>query len=103
MRWIFHIAREAPSGDVYAPPSLASEGFVHASFRDDVRESARVHFAGARDLIVLQIDPRRLDARVEIARTPRGPMPHVHGPIPRDAIRAVIPLDEIDHAPDGLE
>jgi len=36
---------------------------------------------------VLAIDPRRLDVRVEVADTPRGPMPHVHGAIPRDAAR----------------
>jgi uncharacterized protein (DUF952 family) len=35
---------------------------------------------------VLQIDPRRLDARVEIASTPRGEMPHIYGSIPTHAV-----------------
>ena len=35
----------------------------------------------------MRIDPRRVGARIELAQTPRGPMPHVFGPIPKDAIR----------------
>ena len=47
---------------------------------------------------MLAIDPRRLDVPVEIADTPRGPMPHVRGSIPADAVR-VLRLDEVlDHA-----
>jgi putative intracellular protease/amidase/uncharacterized protein (DUF952 family) len=100
MRWLFHIAAadELLFGDAgrYAPPSLAREGFIHASYRDALRESARLHFAGVAPdaLRVLAIDPRRLDVPIEVAATPRGPMPHVHGAIPRDAVR----LLELDAA-----
>jgi cyclohexyl-isocyanide hydratase len=80
------------AGDAYAPASLAREGFVHASYRNDVAESARLYFDPAAALEVLQIDPRRLDVPVEVAATPRGPMPHVHGRIPRDAVVAAHPV-----------
>ena len=87
MRWLYHLATDPPGPGVYAPASLASEGFIHCSFADAVDESARLYFpSGAR---VYRVDPLRLSSRVEIARTPRGPMPHVHGPIDRDAIRSV--------------
>lgn len=107
MRWLYHlIASDDPrcsaaSLDEYAPGSLAHEGFVHCSYRDAVRESARLYFAGTTPS-VLRIDPRRLDVRVDDASTPRGPMPHVHGPVPADAIREVLALDAIDDAPDAV-
>ncbi|MBX3203503.1 MAG: DUF952 domain-containing protein [Labilithrix sp.] len=99
MRWLFHAlhARDLSWGsdDRYRPASLEREGFVHGSFRDVVRESARLYFPAGSDLRVLAIDPRRLDVPVVVADTPRGPMPHVHGAIPRDAVR-VLSLDEVD-------
>ena len=81
-RWLFH-AIDDPTQPIVAGP----EGFVHTSFFPDVEETIRVHFAGRRRPTVLAIDPRRIGARIEIASTPRGPMPHVFGPIPKDAIR----------------
>ncbi len=103
MRWLFHaLARSTELGDAYAPASLATEGFVHTSYRDTVLGSVRAHMPGDLPIDVLQIDPRRLDARVEVATTPRGPMPHVHGPIPRDAIAAVFPLEDFEYARPSL-
>jgi cyclohexyl-isocyanide hydratase len=104
MRWLYHLVprRDAGGDGPYAPHSLAAEGFVHASFRDEVLESARLHFAPGEDLVALRIDPRRLPARLEIAATPRGPMPHVHGPVPRDAIREAVELSAIGAAPERV-
>ena len=99
MRWLFHVRVVTDDrGEHYAPPSLAREGFVHASYRDEVAESARLYFPVEARLEVLVIDPRRLDVPVEVASTPRGPMPHIHGPVPRAAIREVIPLESFDAA-----
>lgn len=87
MNPIFHIvgARD-PGEDPYAPASLAVEGFVHCSFRESLSETRARYFPGVDTLCVFEIDPHGLDVRVE--DTPRGPMPHVYGPIPRSAIRA---------------
>lgn len=84
-------------------PVIAPEGFVHCSFKTDVRATVSVHYARipARDLRVIRIDPRRV-ADVRIEATPRGPMPHVFGPITRDAIVETIPLDAIDDVPDEV-
>jgi cyclohexyl-isocyanide hydratase len=100
MRWLYHVATSPPPDGDYAPASLAKEGFVHCSFRDAVAASARLYFPPGATLFVYCIDPRRLPARVEVAQTPRGPMPHVHGDIPRDAIREVIAIDDVDARPD---
>ncbi len=103
LRWLYHVATvESIGGDPYAPASLAADGFVHCSYRRAVRESARLYFESDAHLCVLCIDPRRLEAKVEIVATPRGPMPHVHGPIPRDAILDVMTLDQTDAGPDAV-
>lgn len=103
MRWMFHVVFAEDLGwgkdGRYAPASLAAEGFVHASFKERVRESAELYFPPGSALRVLAIDPRRLDVPVTIAETPRGPMPHVMGSIPCDAFRA-IDLDAVDDHPD---
>ena len=104
MRWLFHVAPAATvtfAGERYSPASLATEGFVHASYRDVVVESARLYFPADADLRVLVVDPRLLDVPVEIATTPRGPMPHIRGSIPRAAIR-VIGLADVANEPDAL-
>jgi cyclohexyl-isocyanide hydratase len=103
MRWLYHLVpRGTPIPDPYTPADFAREGFVHASFRDAVRESARLHFPAGADLVALRIDPRRLDVAVDIVATPRGPMPHIPGAVPRDAIRAEVELSDIDAAPDAV-
>lgn len=103
-RWLFHalLRADLTAGDAYSPASLAREGFIHASYRDAVVESARLYFPSDADLVVLQIDPRKLGVRVEVAQTPRGPMPHIHGPIRAEAIHAVLQLSEVEAAPDGI-
>ncbi len=109
VRWLYHIlpsgaapSLDGPPGAVFSPPSLATEGFVHASYAPKVRESAALYFPPGSDLQVLRIDPRRLACRVVEAATPRGPMPHVHGAIPIDAIRAASSLDGFSEAVDAV-
>jgi putative intracellular protease/amidase/uncharacterized protein (DUF952 family) len=113
VRWLYHVRRAENlelastaelSVEPYAPESLDAEGFIHASYRDEVAGSARLYFrtdsASDTQLEVLCIDPRRLDVPVVLADTPRGKMPHIHGPIPREAIRSTISLDEVSAMPD---
>ena len=72
----------------YAPPSLEAEGFVHCSTPAQVAGTARLLFAGNDDLLLLVIDPRRLDAPVrheDLYGIGQG-FPHVYGPVPRAAI-----------------
>ncbi len=109
MRWLFHIlthadhdAWAARGEPAYAPASLAREGFVHASYRDAVRESAELYFDARAPLVVLRIDPRLLDVAIDVAATPRGPMPHVRGPIRREAIAAVVRVADVALGPDHI-
>lgn len=103
MRFLYHLVAPGDpclddSGPL-APASLSSEGFVHCSYADRVHESGSLYFAGKAPW-AMRIDPRRVDAPTVDASTPRGPMPHVHGPVPRDAVREVFRLAE--RAPHAL-
>ncbi|HEY2747830.1 MAG TPA: DUF952 domain-containing protein [Polyangia bacterium] len=104
MRWLYHVLGvDVAIDDPYAPASFAQEGFVHCSFRDDVVTSARLYFPAGAALRVLQIDPQRLRCEVHVVATPRGPMPHVHGAIPRAAIVREREIDQMRDAPDGID
>jgi cyclohexyl-isocyanide hydratase len=85
MRWLYHLV--VPGGGITSP-----EGFVHCSYADKVAETAKLYFDGPVE--ALQIDPRRITARVEIAETPRGPMPHLFGDIADEAVKRV-PLGDL--------
>jgi uncharacterized protein (DUF952 family) len=80
-------------GAAYTHDSLRTEGFIHASFAQGVHESARLYFAPNASLWVLKIDPRHLQKILRVEETPRGPMPHLFGPILADAIVAVTRLE----------
>jgi putative intracellular protease/amidase/uncharacterized protein (DUF952 family) len=115
VRWLYHV-RLAENRDLastaefdvapYAPASLEREGFIHASFRDETATSAKLYFppgsAGDRLIEVICVDPRRLDVPVVVVDTPRGKMPHIHGPIPREAIRSTIAVEELSAVPDRV-
>jgi len=104
VRWLYHVvAHDVTLGDPYAPGSFVQEGYIHCSFRDEVVNSARLYFPAGARLRVLQIDPRRLGCEVRVADTPRGPMPHVHGRIPRAAIVRELALDQVRDAPDAVD
>ena len=103
VRWLYHVLAAAdPLEDPFSPPSVAFEGYIHCSFRDAVADSARLYFAADARLRVLQIDPRRVGCEVRVVDTPRGPMPHVHGAIPRAAIVRELTIDQLADAPDDL-
>ena len=101
MRFLFHVRVPGPEADVHMATRLSHEGFLHTSFLDTVAESARLYFPESvrGGLEVLQIDPRRLDVPLEVVATPRGPMPHVHGAVPADAIVKVFRLAELLDSP----
>jgi uncharacterized protein (DUF952 family) len=105
MRWLYHaLLANEDVGDPYAPASLASEGFVHASFADAVHETIALYFPREAPLVVWQIDPRALGGTVDVVETPRGPMPHIIGAIPRRAVRATWAREALPRAlPDTLE
>lgn len=105
MKRIWVLIREAnwakaQAAGEWCPPSLAEEGFVHASTDDQLLNSANRHHAGATDLLALLLAPERLKGELkwEASRHHPDPYPHVYGPLNLDAVAAVLPLKP---GPDG--
>ena len=75
--------------------TLAEEGFIHASRRDQVQGVFDRYYAGLGEhLVLLTIDPARLtDAEVRVEPVGDDSYPHVHGPINRQAVIDVVPLN----------
>ena len=101
---IFHIATDADwrrtlETGTYTTStvgvSLAEEGFIHASRRDQVAGVFDRYYRGLREhLVLLTIDPARLtDAELRVEAVGADTYPHVYGPINRSAVVDVVPLD----------
>ncbi len=97
---IFHLTtltawRDAESQGAYRHDSLGSEGFIHCSSREQVRATWERIFSNATGLVVLEIDPRRLESilRYEYGE-PEELFPHVYGPIQLEAVTAVTTPDK---------
>ena len=82
----------------YCAPSLAEEGFIHASGDEEqmLRVAERL-FAGRDDLLVLDVDTDKLPEDSPVIREPARSgeiYPHVYGPINPDSVvrvRALVP------------
>jgi len=75
-----------------APVDLA-DGFIHFSTAAQVAETARRHFAGQEDLVLVAIDGGRLGAALRFERSRGGDLfPHLYGPLPVSAATAVADL-----------
>ncbi|GAB3021284.1 hypothetical protein GCM10011376_21970 [Nocardioides flavus (ex Wang et al. 2016)] len=100
---IFHIAtaadwRAALETGTYTTSTvgrtLAQEGFIHASRRDQVQGVFDRYYRGlGEDLVLLTIDPARLESEVRVEPVGDDTYPHVHGPINRSAVVDVTPLN----------
>ena len=100
---IFHIALraewDAARDSVYIPPSLAAEGFIHCSTRDQVAGTANLFYRGRTDLVLLVIDEGLLAASLRY-ETPLGKndvraalsFPHIYGPLNFDAVISAKPF-----------
>ena len=100
---IFHIAtaadwRRALETGAYTTSTvgrtLDEEGFIHASRRDQVQGVFDRYYAGLGEhLVLLTIDPTRLEAEVRVEAVGDVAYPHVYGPVNRSAVIDVVPLD----------
>jgi len=75
--------------------TLEGEGFIHCSYVGQVEHTANAFYREVTEpLVLLTIDPARLDADV-VAENAGGGIelfPHVYGPIPTGAVVAVTEL-----------
>lgn len=105
-RYVFHIttpeawSAAEPEGG-YSHPSLASEGFIHMSTRDELLATTDRHYQDAQGLILLEVDTHLLQPETliwELAPAVGREFPHSYGPIPTAAVVGTHPWDP---GPDG--
>ena len=76
---------------VGSPVDLA-DGYIHFSTAAQVPETARRHFAGQADLLLVAVDARAVALTWEPSR--HGALfPHLYGPLPLSAVRGTEPFE----------
>jgi uncharacterized protein (DUF952 family) len=96
---IYHItsAREAEiaqhAGE-YVPEGFAREGFIHCSYTHQLHGVLQRFFAGRTDLVLLEIDPARLNCPVVDENLQGGTelFPHIYGRLPMSAVVGIRPI-----------
>ena len=88
--WLAASARGTFEG---SPVDLA-DGFIHFSTASQVAETARRHFRGVSDLVLLHVDPEALGAPLTWEPSRGGALfPHLYATMPVGAVRRVQALD----------
>ena len=97
---LFHIVRSADwaaaqqSGE-YAPPSLASEGFIHLSAEHQVAGTLGRFYAGVPDLCLLVLDESALGSALCWEEGEPGELfPHLYRALTLDEVLEVRPVQE---------
>ncbi|MEJ0067336.1 MAG: DUF952 domain-containing protein [Caulobacteraceae bacterium] len=66
------------------------DGFIHLSTAAQAQETARLHFAGQADLVLLRIDAAALGAALTWEPSRGGALfPHLYGPLDCELVEAV--------------
>ncbi|MEM9645958.1 MAG: DUF952 domain-containing protein [Planctomycetota bacterium] len=93
----WRLAEESGAFDGYGID--LTDGFIHLSTREQVAETAALHFAGQPGLLLISVDADALGDQLKWEPSRGGVLfPHVHGQIPMSAVRGVEPLPV---GPDG--
>lgn len=72
--------------------TLDEEGYIHCSYPHQVLGVARRFYADVDEVIVLRLDPARLEVRPEPPAVGIDELfPHVYGPIPVTAVVEITP------------
>lgn len=102
---IYHIIsraawQQAQADGKYSAASLATEGFIHASTREQVVETANRYYPGQPGLALLVIDTSRVQPEVRfdpvMLHDQETHFPHIYGPLNLDAV-----VEVVDLAPDA--
>lgn len=80
----------------YSAASLATEGFIHCSTPAQVAATAERFYAGQHGLILLVLDPTRIQPEVKYEPGTDKPdelFPHVYGKINLEAVARVVDFE----------
>jgi uncharacterized protein (DUF952 family) len=75
------------------------DGFIHFSTREQLIGTIERHFAGERNLVVLEVDAQRLGERLRWERSRGGALfPHLYAELPLSAVTRRVADDELSAA-----
>lgn len=74
--------------------SLATEGFIHCSFRHQIEGVLQRHYPRESSVVLAEIDPERCEAELRIEDLYRlgEAYPHLYGKIPFSAVLRLVPI-----------
>ena len=80
--------REAQDCGVFTgSPVDVRDGFIHFSTQDQLEETIARHFAGERELVVLEVDVAALGQKLKWEPSRGGALfPHLYGELPLSAV-----------------
>jgi uncharacterized protein (DUF952 family) len=86
--------RAAEAAGVFSgAPVDAADGFIHFSAAHQARETARKHFAGQADLVLVGVDADALGEALRWEPSRGGDLfPHLYGTLPMSAVASVTDL-----------
>ena len=67
------------------------DGYIHFSCKDQVKETARLHFNGEKELLLLKIETKNLEIKWEKSRNNQL-FPHLYDELPLSEIVSVFEL-----------
>ena len=71
---------------------LTEVGFIHCSWQEQVPKTFERFYADAGEIVLLEIDPTRLNSPLRADAIPTGELfPHLYGPLPIEAVRSITP------------
>lgn len=80
----------AKTNSFYEAESLASEGFIHCSYADQLDGVLERYYADAGKVVILSIETDKLTSPLVSEPSTGGePYPHIYGPINTDAVVGV--------------
>jgi uncharacterized protein (DUF952 family) len=80
---------QAVQDGVYRAASLDELGFIHLSRPEQIQGVAQHYYAGVQGLVLLWIDPHKLDAEIRWEASDGQIFPHLYGALNVEAVQAV--------------
>jgi uncharacterized protein (DUF952 family) len=96
---IYHVItktdwQKALTNGFYEAPSLAIEGFIHFSKKEQVKGVLERYYKNARELLLLHVDETKLEAELkyELAPSVNETFPHLFGRLNLEAVTEVVEI-----------
>ena len=89
---IYHICtvsewKDQNNSEYYMHKSIENEGFIHCSFKHQIKGVMERYFEDQKDLLLLIIDSDKITHELKIEKAPIGDsFPHIYGPLNKSAI-----------------